>query len=59
MDKQQQEKFPAQEAPGKNTDNAFVQVNKDGSPSFPGKDDDDQQGDTTTGKADKDREGGS
>ena len=53
MDKQQQENFPAQEAPGKNTDNAFVQVNKDGSPSFPRKQDDQQ--DATDDAADKDR----
>ncbi len=29
------EKFQEQEAPLKNTDNAFVQVNEDGSPLFP------------------------
>ena len=28
-------KFPEQEAPEKNTDNAFVQVGKDGSPVIP------------------------
>ena len=34
MDKQQ-EKFPAQEAPAKNTDDAFVRVGHDGSPEMP------------------------
>lgn len=29
------ERFPEQEAPGKNTDNAFVQVGEDGKPSMP------------------------
>lgn len=29
------EKFPEQEAPEKNTDNAFVQVGKDGAPVVP------------------------
>ena len=33
MDKDK--KFPEQEAPGKNTDNAFVQVGEDGSPVIP------------------------
>jgi hypothetical protein len=33
----EQKKFPEQEAPAKNTDNAFVKVNKDGSPQMPGK----------------------
>ena len=28
-------KFPEQQAPEKNTDNAFVQVGKDGAPVFP------------------------
>ena len=36
MDKQQnREEFPEQQAPAKNTDNAFVQVSEDGSPSIP------------------------
>ena len=34
MDKKQTQ-FEEQEAPLKNTDNAFVQVNKDGSPVIP------------------------
>lgn len=34
MDKDQN-KFKEQEAPEKNTDNAFVQVGKDGSPAIP------------------------
>ena len=29
------ERFPEQEAPSKNTDNAFVQVGEDGKPSIP------------------------
>lgn len=29
-------KFPEQEAPEKNTDNAFVKVGKDGAPQIPG-----------------------
>ena len=29
------ERFPEQEAPRKNTDNAFVQVGEDGKPSMP------------------------
>ena len=32
-------KFPEQEAPEKNTDNAFVQVGEDGSPVIPSTDD--------------------
>ena len=28
-------KFPEQEAPGKNTDNAFIQVGEDGEPVVP------------------------
>jgi hypothetical protein len=36
MDKNQ--KMEPQEAPLKNTDNAFVQVSKDGSPAIPGND---------------------
>ena len=31
-------RFPEQQAPDKNTDNAFVQVGKDGHPVIPGKD---------------------
>ena len=34
MDKKENE-FPQQEAPLKNTDDAFVEVSKDGSPAFP------------------------
>ena len=34
MDKQQ-ETFPQQQAPEKNTDKAYVRVSQDGSPSFP------------------------
>ena len=34
MDKDK-EKFPRQDAPIKNTDDAFVRVSEDGSPSFP------------------------
>jgi hypothetical protein len=30
-------KFPEQTAPDKNTDRAFVKVNKDGSPQIPGR----------------------
>jgi hypothetical protein len=32
-------KFPEQTAPDKNTDKAFVKVNRDGSPLMPGKED--------------------
>jgi hypothetical protein len=32
-------KFPEQEAPAKNTDNAFVQVGEDGSPVIPSTED--------------------
>ena len=32
-----QKKFPEQQAPDKNTDRAFVKVNRDGSPLIPGK----------------------
>jgi hypothetical protein len=37
-------KFPEQEAPEKNTDKAFVQVGKDGAPHMP--DTDDKKGDS-------------
>ena len=46
------EKFPEQEAPEKNTDNAFVQVGADGSPVIPdtdkSKDDPNKDKDSTT-----------
>lgn len=35
---QNDNKFPEQQAPEKNTDNAFVQVGKDGAPDIPAKD---------------------
>ena len=35
---QDDNKFPEQEAPEKNTDNAFVQVGEDGSPVVPSRD---------------------
>jgi len=43
-------KYPEQQAPEKNTDNAFVQVGEDGSPVIPDKTNDDSATDKTGAK---------
>lgn len=42
-------KFPEQEAPEKNTDNAYVQVGEDGSPVMPHTNKDNEQSNTDNG----------